>query len=144
MPLSYLGLGSNLGDAEANVMEAIRRLEKVGTILKKSKFYLTAPWGVLDQPDFVNAVIQIDTEHSPRTLLEKTQAIEKEMGRLETYKWGPRLIDIDILTYADVTVQETDLTIPHPHMTERSFVMIPLAEIDESFKIAEKKEKEAL
>jgi 2-amino-4-hydroxy-6-hydroxymethyldihydropteridine diphosphokinase len=135
MPLSYLGLGSNIGDPQANVEEAIRRLENVGKVLKKSKFYVTAPWGVLDQPDFVNAVIQIDTEYTPRTLLEKIQAIEQDMGRVATFKWGPRLIDIDILTYADVTVQEPDLTIPHPFMTERSFVMIPLAEIDESFRI---------
>lgn len=112
MPLSYLGLGSNIGDAKANVEEAIRRLAAIGKIVKQSKLYVTAPWGVLDQPDFVNAVIQIDTELSPHLLLEKTQEIEKEMGREETFKWGPRLIDIDILTYSDLSVNDPDLKSP--------------------------------
>lgn len=133
MAVSYIALGSNLGDPEANVQQAIQLLAGLGKITKQSRLYRTAPWGVLDQPEFVNAVIQLETDLSPRQLLERTQDIEKQMGRETTYKWGPRLIDLDILTYDDMQVNEPDLTIPHPYMKERSFVMIPLQEIDPDF-----------
>lgn len=94
-----------------------------------SSFYLTAPVGFQDQPDFVNAVAAIETDLSPKELLDVVLKIEREMGRVRNFKWGPRIIDIDILLYNNVRANTDELVIPHPRMTERAFVMAPLAEI---------------
>lgn len=130
----YLGLGSNLGDREANMEEAIRLIqERVGEIARRSSFIETAPWGFNSSHRFLNGAVLCLTEKSPREVLRLTQAIERQLGRETktgaTRHYSDRPIDIDILLYDDLTVDEPDLKIPHPLMTERDFVMIPLNEI---------------
>lgn len=129
----YLGLGSNLGDREANMLMAVRLIgERVGTVVRQSSFLDTEPWGFESDNRFLNAVILIETEHSPREVLLLTQQIEREMGRKKKSQastYHDRPIDIDILLYDDLTVDESDLKIPHPLMHERDFVMMPLREI---------------
>ena len=130
----YLGLGSNLGDRETNMVEAIRLIqERVGEIARRSSFIETAPWGFNSSHSFLNGVVLCLTEKSPREVLRLTQAIERELGRKTktgaTRHYSDRPIDIDILLYDDLTMDEPDLKIPHPLMTERDFVMIPLNEI---------------
>ena len=129
----YLGLGSNLGDRKENLACAIRLIgERVGKVLRVSSFIETEPWGFKSDNVFVNAVILCETELSPRQVLRSTQKIEREMGRQKKSNDGgyaDRCIDIDILLYDDLRVDEPDLQIPHPLMLKRDFVMIPLREI---------------
>ena len=129
----YLGIGTNLGDKEANILKAYELIEhKVGQISKRSSLYSTEPWGFKSDNDFVNSVICVETELSPHEVLKATQAIERQMGRTRKSRGGEyhdRIIDIDILLYDDITVVEPDLIIPHPLMKEREFVMKPLREI---------------
>ncbi len=130
MPTVYIGIGSNLGERNENCLKAIERLNSKGIIVKKqSSLYETEPWGVKDQPKFINMVIEAETVLTPEKLLKTLKNIEKEFGREETYKWGPRIIDLDVLLYDDLTIDEPDLKIPHPHMLERDFVINPLSEI---------------
>lgn len=126
-----LGLGSNIGDRESNIINAIRKLESTGkiSIEKVSSLYSTEPVGVQDQPEFLNAVIAIDTNLSPGELLTVCLNVEKTMGRTRNERWGPRNIDIDILTYRDVVINSRKLCLPHPYLHERNFVLIPLNEI---------------
>jgi 2-amino-4-hydroxy-6-hydroxymethyldihydropteridine diphosphokinase len=133
MTLVNIGLGSNIGDAPANVTRAMQLIAELGSVTARSALYLTAPWGVTDQAEFCNAAIQLETDLSAQELLQSLKAIETSMGRQETTRWGPRLIDLDILTYGDLLLSEPRLTVPHKHMLERAFVLIPLAEIDPSF-----------
>jgi 2-amino-4-hydroxy-6-hydroxymethyldihydropteridine diphosphokinase len=98
--------------------------------------YRTKPWGERDQPDFVNAAVLLETPLSPRDLLGELKRLERELGRVETHRWGPRVIDLDILAYDDLTLDEPNLTIPHPRLHERAFALIPLAEIDQTFAAA--------
>src|SRR5689334_1424161 len=130
MKTAYLGLGSNLGDRHANLSEAIRRLtnERV-RVARQSSVWETEPRDVLDQPWFLNQVIEVETELFPKQLFQRIQRIEREMGRLKRTPKGPRLIDIDILLYGNAVVKSPELEIPHPHMTERRFVLAPLAEL---------------
>jgi 2-amino-4-hydroxy-6-hydroxymethyldihydropteridine diphosphokinase len=130
MPLAAVAVGSNLENPAHNVRAAVAALGGLGEVTAVSRLYASEPWGAREQPDFVNAVALVLTQLTPRELLEALQQIEQRMGRKPTYKWGPRLIDLDILYYDDVTVEETDLKIPHPHLFDRPFVLIPLAEID--------------
>ena len=129
----FLGLGSNLGDRKENLACAIRLIgEKVGKVLRVSSFIETQPWGFESDNAFVNAVILCETELKPRQVLQTTQKIEREMGRKKKSTDGgyaDRCIDIDILLYDDLRVDEPDLQIPHPLMLKRDFVMIPLREI---------------
>ena len=129
----YLGLGSNLGDRRGNISAAVRLLgERVGRVVRVSSMFETEPWGFSSANMFVNAAVCVEASLSPRTLLEATQAIEREMGRTVKSTDGQyhdRLIDIDILLYDDLHVDEPDLKIPHPLMSEREFVMRPLGEI---------------
>ena len=129
----YLGLGSNLGDRKENLACAIRLIgERVGKVLRVSSFIETEPWGVESDNTFVNAVILCETTLTPRQVLRATQKIEREMGRKKKSTDGgyaDRCIDIDILLYDDLRVDEPDLQIPHPLMLKRDFVMIPLREI---------------
>jgi 2-amino-4-hydroxy-6-hydroxymethyldihydropteridine diphosphokinase len=127
----FLGLGSNLGDREENIHEALRRLASHEHISLKqmSSIYETIPQGVKDQPDFLNAVVLIETDLDPIDLLDVVLQIEQDMGRVRNERWEPRKIDIDILLYDNTVMSAPDLTIPHPRMMERAFVMIPLAEI---------------
>ena len=131
MPLAYLGLGSNLGDRRANIERALELLGEEPTIkvIRVSSFYETEPVGYTDQPDFINAVACVETELPPRELLRAIMSVETKMGRVRTIRWGPRVIDIDILMYDDQQVDEEGLQIPHPRMMERKFVLEPLAEI---------------
>ncbi|MCX8053162.1 MAG: 2-amino-4-hydroxy-6-hydroxymethyldihydropteridine diphosphokinase [Armatimonadetes bacterium] len=135
--IAYLGLGANLGDRLANLREAIRRLEDAGCrVIARSSVYETEPVGITDQPDFLNAVIKVETSLTARDLLNLCKSIENEMGRVRTNKWSPRVIDIDILLYDDSSVCEDDLVIPHAEMLKRAFVLIPLAEIAPGVMIA--------
>jgi 2-amino-4-hydroxy-6-hydroxymethyldihydropteridine diphosphokinase len=131
MPVVYLGLGSNLGDREANLKEAVRRLSATPGIrlLRVSTFIRTAPWGVTDQPEFLNGVAAVETTLSPEEILRVSKAIERQMGRLPGPRWGPRLIDIDLLLYDRLSLQTADLTLPHPELMNRPFVREPLKEI---------------
>lgn len=128
-----IALGSNIGDPRKNVETAIELIAQSCKIVATSKLYATKPWGILDQPDFCNAVLTVETEFAPHELLDRLQAIEEKMGRTKTYKWGPRLIDLDLLHYGDVSINDERLTVPHPHINERAFVLVPLAEIDPNF-----------
>ena len=136
----YLGLGSNLGDCSRNLKRAIRLIgERVGTVVCQSSFIETEPWGFQSENKFLNAVVLCETERTPREVLLLTQQIERDMGRRKVHGSGlmvngrrvyaDRIVDIDILLYDDVTVDEPDLKIPHPLMHERDFVMIPLEEV---------------
>lgn len=129
----YLSLGTNLGDKRHNIAEATEKIrELIGDITCQSALYATKPWGFESENDFINAAVCVETTLTPRQLLQATQEIERSMGRKEKSrdgKYSDRLIDIDILTYGDETVDEPDLKIPHPLMHERDFVMIPLNEI---------------
>ena len=126
----YLLLGSNEGDREERLSGAISIISKTcGPVIKISSLYETAAWGVEDQPDFLNEVICINTQLDPHALLRATQQAERQLGRKRHVKWGQRSIDIDILFYNDIIVQQADLVIPHPFLQDRRFTMIPLAEI---------------
>ena len=129
----YLGLGTNLGDRRRNIAEAVRLIgERVGTVRRLSSLIETEPWGFASDNMFVNAAVCVETSLSPRGVLEATQAIEREIGRTEKSvdgRYHDRTIDIDILLYDDIRVDEPDLKIPHPLMREREFVMRPLGEI---------------
>jgi 2-amino-4-hydroxy-6-hydroxymethyldihydropteridine diphosphokinase len=131
----YLGLGSNLGQREANLGRAIQLLsqgfDSVGRVepLRASSVYETAPWGYTDQPPFLNCVVEAETTLPPHPLLQSVQGLEKAMGRKPGIRWGPRVIDVDILLYGNLTTDQPDLQIPHPRMSQRAFVLIPLAEL---------------
>lgn len=130
MKIAYLGLGSNLGDRRANLAAAIERLATSDLrVIRASSIYETEPRDVLDQPWFLNQVIEIETDLFPRQLLARMQKVEREMGRKRTIAKGPRNIDIDILLFGESVVSTPGLDIPHPRMTERRFVLEPLAEL---------------
>jgi|SRR5579883_668428 len=126
----YLGLGSNVGDREGNLKSAIERLP----VVRVSPIYETEPVDYTDQPWFLNLVVEIETDLSPRDLLRFTAAIEQDLGRTRDIPKGPRTIDIDILFYGDVVVDEPDLQIPHPRIAERRFVLAPLADLAPDFR----------
>ena len=131
----YLGIGTNIGDRRRNIAEAVRLIgERIGTVRRLSSLIETEPWGFTSSNMFVNAAACVDTSLTPRGVLEATQAIERELGRTRKSTDGQyhdRLIDIDILMYDDLHIDEPDLKIPHPLMHERDFVMRPLGEIYE-------------
>jgi 2-amino-4-hydroxy-6-hydroxymethyldihydropteridine diphosphokinase len=132
LTLAYVGLGANLGDREAAIREAARRVDarRLSTIRE------TEPWGVADQPRFLNAVAELDTSLEPRALLERLLAVERELGRVRGgERWGPRTIDLDLLLYGERRIDEPGLRVPHPRLHERLFVLEPLAELDPSLKI---------
>jgi len=130
MSTAYIGIGSNLGNKKENCKQALRLLEENGVRVKKqSKMYVTEPWGIKDQPKFINMAIEVETDKRPDELLGILKNIEKHMGRIETIKWGPRVIDLDMLLYDDLIIETPLLEIPHPFMHEREFVLKPLAEI---------------
>lgn len=129
----FLGLGSNLGDKEANLRAAIYEIEKrIGKVISLSAFYTTEPWGFTSENTFVNAVCKVDTSFLPMEVLQITQEIEKDLGRIQKSVHGnysDRSMDIDILLYDDIILHTDQLTIPHPLMCERKFVLEPLVEI---------------
>jgi len=133
MPIVYLALGSNIGDRHRVMAKAIDKIKKlIGDVLRQSAFYETEPWGFVSDNMFLNAAVCVRTDMTPHRLLEATQSIEKDMGRTVKSKDGiyhDRIIDIDILLYDDLHISTPELTIPHPLMYERDFVMKPLREI---------------
>ena len=128
---AFVGLGSNLGDREAMIREALRLLENTPgvRVVSVSSIIETAPVGGPEQPDYLNAVAELETTLSPRELLAAARGIERDLGRVRVVRWGPRVVDIDLLTCDNVVLDEPELTIPHPRMHERRFVLEPLAEI---------------
>ena len=136
----WLGLGSNLQQPVAQLQQALKRLSDTTglEILKTSSFYRTPPWGDEQQDDFINAVVQIETSLDPIPLLHVLQSIENVMGRQRSggRRWGPRLIDIDLLLYEKQQFQSAELEIPHPRMFERAFVLKPLSELDANLEIS--------
>ncbi|HTZ19092.1 MAG TPA: 2-amino-4-hydroxy-6-hydroxymethyldihydropteridine diphosphokinase [Dissulfurispiraceae bacterium] len=130
MAVVFLGIGSNLGNKKANCLTAIDKLLAGGSeVVKISSPYDSKPWGVTDQPDFVNMAVEARTTMSPRELLDALKKIETDMGREPGQRWGPRLIDLDLLLYDDLIIQSDDLVVPHPLLHERDFVLMPLSEI---------------
>ncbi len=136
MVIANIALGSNLDNPAKNIEMAMREMQALGEVIAKSRLYHTKPWGVVDQPDFCNAVLQLETALPARELLVQLKEIEKRMGRKATVRWGPRLIDLDILTYADLVIDEPNLRIPHPRMNDRAFVLVPLCDVDPGFDAA--------
>ena len=129
----FLGIGTNLGDRERNLQDALAILSQKMVILKESSIYQTAPWGYLDQPAFLNQVIEAQTDLSPLNLLGFLKDTEKALGRQANFRYGPRLIDLDILFYGNRIIQTSRLQVPHPRLAERTFVLVPLAEIAPDF-----------
>ena len=128
---AYISLGSNIGDKEKNLNMALEEIKKIsGTQIKKvSGFLITKPFGYTEQDDFLNAAAELETLLIPEELLKELLAVEQKLGRVREIKWGPRLIDLDILIFDDEVIDEENLTIPHPWMSERMFVLEPFAEI---------------
>lgn len=126
----YLLSGSNLGDRVVNMAKALALIEqKAGRVVAQSQLYETAAWGIEEQPAFLNQVMEITSSLSPHELLNTLLSIEIDMGRERRQKWGERLIDLDILYYADQVLEEKNLSIPHPHLQERRFTLVPLCEL---------------
>jgi 2-amino-4-hydroxy-6-hydroxymethyldihydropteridine diphosphokinase len=128
---AFVGLGGNLGDPQAAMREALHRLDASGDvrIVAVSSLYRTPPWGKIDQPDFLNAVAEVATRLDPRALLDLCLATESQLKRVRAERWGPRVIDMDVLWFDNRIVDEAGLQVPHPRMAERAFVMVPLAEV---------------
>lgn len=128
---AFIGVGSNLGDPVENIEKAKALLLQTGKInfIKVSSFYETEPWGIKEQPKFINAVWHIDTPLSPIELFLLLKEVERLMGRKKMLRYGPRIVDLDILFYEELIYQDSNITIPHPKIGERSFVLYPLAEI---------------
>lgn len=135
----YLALGSNLGDRRANLEQAIQHINtRIGPVTKVSSFHETkalCPPGMAWQPDFLNAVLLCMSSHPPLEILRRIHVIEQLLGRVRAVHWGPRVIDIDILTVGDIRMQSEELTLPHPEMHKREFVMAPLLEIEPAFQL---------
>jgi 2-amino-4-hydroxy-6-hydroxymethyldihydropteridine diphosphokinase len=130
MTLVYLALGSNVGEREAHLSEALRRLEDHGArLLRASRVIESEPFGVADQPRYLNQVVEAEWDGSPRELLATAKEVEGEVGRTPSFRWGPREIDVDILLFGDERLAEPDLVIPHPGLRERAFVFEPLREL---------------
>ncbi len=148
MPEALIALGGNVGDTRATLDRAVS-LFCDGTavrLLARSSDYRTPPWGVADQPPFVNLCLSVATELAPRALLDRAHAVERELGRDRSRerRWGPRSVDIDLLAYDDMTRNEPDLILPHPRLFERAFVLVPLAEIAPDRIIAGRRIRDAL
>jgi 2-amino-4-hydroxy-6-hydroxymethyldihydropteridine diphosphokinase len=129
MPIVYLGLGSNLGDRRANLTAAAASLPPAATVLRASSIYETEPWGYLEQPTFLNQVLETETNLSPTDLLAALKRLEAGLGRQASFRYGPRLIDLDILLYDQLVLDLPDLVIPHPQLAQRAFTLVPLAEL---------------
>lgn len=132
MTLAFIALGSNLGDAQGQVLGAIAALDALPRtrLLARSSLYLTPPWGVLDQPAFINAVAQVDTGLAPHDLLDALLQLERDAGRVrDGERWGPRTLDLDVLHMDGVVQSDDRLTLPHPRMAERAFVLLPLNDV---------------
>jgi 2-amino-4-hydroxy-6-hydroxymethyldihydropteridine diphosphokinase len=133
-PAAYdalIGIGSNVGDKAANIARAIDLLCADGAVrlVGQSRLYRSAPWGILEQDWFVNGAAAVATDVTPHGLLQRCLAVEDAMGRVRSVKWGPRLVDVDVLTYRGEMIDTADLKVPHPYIEQRSFVLAPLLDI---------------
>ncbi|MCL1950515.1 MAG: 2-amino-4-hydroxy-6-hydroxymethyldihydropteridine diphosphokinase [Turicibacter sp.] len=135
MVKAYLGLGSNLGDRRAYLTEALSLLGSNMEITNQSPLYETKPWGVTDQEPYLNLAVEVQTDLEPEELLQLCQQIEHALDRVRDQKWGPRTMDIDILLYGSESIDAPDLKVPHPYLTQRDFVVIPLADIAPKVKV---------
>lgn len=134
MNKAYIAFGTNVGDREKNINTALKMMEDRGIkIIKKSNIYKTEPYGYTDQPEFLNGAVEVETNLSCRELLSMLLNIEKDMGRVRQFKWGPRNIDLDIIFYNDEVIDEPDLKVPHPDMHNRDFVLKPLCDLNPNF-----------
>jgi len=129
----FLSLGTNLGDRAANLRSAVSALAPAMRVMRESSIYETAPWGFEDQSHFLNMVVEAETDLAPLDLLKYLKTLETELGRTPTFRYGPRLIDLDILFYDELILQKPELTIPHPRLHERAFVLVPLADLAPNF-----------
>ena len=140
MTTAWLALGGNIGDTRTLLDCAVAMLcdGNAAEFVARSSDYRTPPWGVTDQPPFINCCLAIETTLSPRDLLKRAHAVERALGRDRSreQRWGPRSIDIDLIAYDDLAVQEPDLIVPHPRLFERAFVLVPLAEIAPDLHVA--------
>ncbi len=133
--ITYLGTGTNIGDRLQNLRQVNQEIKRqVGKIISQSQVYTTEAWGIKDQDQFFNQVLKVRTPFTADELLKKVLDIELQMGRRRVQKWGPRLIDIDILYFDKLIISKPHLKIPHPYLTERNFVLVPLAEIAPDYK----------
>ena len=132
--VTYIGLGSNLGDSKVILTEAVHKLASLGDV-KISKLYQSPPMGPQDQPNYLNAVVQLSTNLAPLALLDELQRFEQESGRVRLRHWGERTLDLDLLIYAEEKIQHERLTVPHVGVMERDFVLIPLLDLDPNLHI---------
>lgn len=132
--VTYIGLGSNLGDSKVILTEAVHKLASLGEV-KTSKLYQSPPMGPQDQPNYLNAVVQLSTNLAPLALLDELQRFEQESGRVRLRHWGERTLDLDLLIYAEEKIQHERLTVPHVGVMERDFVLIPLLDLDPNLHI---------
>lgn len=135
---AWIGLGANLGDPVAQIRSALRDLDAIEAtrLVRHSSLYRSAPWGGIEQPPFVNAVAELETALSPHALLDALLAIERRHGRVrDGVRWGPRSLDLDLLVHGDERIADTALAVPHPHLSERAFVLVPLAEIASELRV---------
>lgn len=132
--LTYIGLGSNLGDSRQILLEAVQKLATLGTV-KTSRLYQSPPMGPQDQPNYLNAVAQLETDLAPLVLLDELQRFEQESGRVRLRRWGERTLDLDLLIYGQEHIQNDRLTVPHVGLFERDFVVIPLLDLDVNIQI---------
>lgn len=132
--VTYIGLGSNLGDSRQILLEAVQKLATLGTV-KTSRLYQSPPMGPQDQPNYLNAVAQLETDLAPLVLLNELQRFEQESGRVRLRRWGERTLDLDLLIYGQEHIQNDRLTVPHVGLFERDFVVIPLLDLDVNIQI---------
>jgi 2-amino-4-hydroxy-6-hydroxymethyldihydropteridine diphosphokinase len=148
MPEAFVALGGNVGDTRATLDRAVAMFcdGTMVRLLARSSDYRTPPWGVADQPPFINLCIAVATDLTPHDLLARGLAVERALGRnrANEQRWGPRPVDIDVLAYDDVTLDDASLTLPHPRLLERAFVLVPLAEIAPERKVAGVRVRDAL
>ena len=138
MIITYIGLGSNLGDSKEILTEAVAKLATLGAV-KTSKLYQSPPMGPQDQPDYFNAVVQLSTDLAPLALLDQLQRFEQEAGRVRLRHWGERTLDLDLLIYGDQHIQNERLTVPHVGVLEREFVVLPLLDLDPPLDVKDQK-----
>ncbi len=142
---AFLGLGSNAGDRARMLASALELLTGGDLhVTRRSRVYETPPWGKIDQPPFLNQVVEVETTLPPHELLARCQSVEQTLGRVRTERWGPRTIDVDILLYGDLVLEAPDLVVPHAEMRRRAFVLVPLAEIAPGLRLPTGETVEAL
>ena len=137
MTTAWIGIGANVGDRRASIRAALDALGSlaVTSVARVSSLYDTAPWGVVSQERFLNAVVELETELAPDVLLRELAGIEDACGRVRHERWGPRTLDLDILLYGDRVIETEELVVPHPRLAQRAFVLVPLAELEPTLEV---------